>query len=840
MPTPRLEPHLPRHHRLCHAVPTVVALVVGLGASVVNAEDQLGKDALKDTSKDANNESSSGTIIKPGTIREVKIVGPKVYHPDRIRFILTTRMGAVLDPLALADDVKAIEKMGPFINVRSDIQQHEDRSVTITFTVTEQPYVSEVEFADLGYFQRSPVEKFVETKAGSWLNPLILENDRRAIEAHFQDKGYRYAHVTVQQEDTNGNIRVIFYTNLGPEIKVAGITYLGLPAKVFPKQVNLGLLNSPGNPYHAEMMPFDQGAVVRTIQELGWLDARLNGTRAEITDFIRPLEERRHNGPAFAPDGELNDSVMLVYDLAAGERYYLGSVSFVGNTVASGAALREAFGMAEGAPFKRADIQKAIERSRRIISNQGYARCSFLEDRGLDLENHRVNLVIHVEEGRKYHIGRVDIYGNYVTKDAVVRRAIDLMPGDLWNDDDIDESKRQIQRTGLFKNDPMRPIRLSPRFPADRPDEADLRVELEEDSTGTLNFQVGFSSSDGVFVQAGFGERNFNAQGFFAGLLTGDVTRDWRGAGQSLNLGVQWSKDTTSADLNWTNPHLMDGPYALSLGYSYINSRRRAWEERRSIPTVSLGRYFLNNDLRLNLSYSYTGLDISNPQSDAPNDAVFGAGKYYHNALTLGQSYDRLDNPRAPTRGYQANASETYSGDPLSGSSEWWSYTVKGDHFLPLVEGEQGGVTYFHLNARWTQIRTLGDSDAVPFYQRYYGGGPSPRHRGFESDRLSPTEINVFGNRAYSGGTTDALVSAEISVPVQDTNEGIRLALFTDWGNVWGAGENMSVNDMRTAVGFGIRFPIMIPVALDFAWLLDARDGESHSQIQFTLGQFHY
>ena len=826
MPAPHLELHLPRHRRLCHAVPTLVALVVGLG--LANAVEPIGKEV------------PAVTTAKANTVADVQIIGAKAYHPDRIRFILTTRAGAVFDPLALADDVRAIEKMGPFINTRSDIVRNKDGSLTVIFNVTEQPYVSEVEFADLGYFQRSPLEKFVETKAGTWLNPLILENDRRAIEAHFQDKGYRFAHVSIQQEDINGNIRVIFNTNLGPEIKVADVIFVGLPPKVFPKQLNQGLLNGPGNPYHAEMMIFDQGAVVRTIQELGWLDARLNETRAEITDFVRPLDERRHHGPAFAPDGEMNDSVMVVYDLAPGERYYLGSVSFVGNTVASSADLREAFGLAEGVPFKRVDIQKAIERSRRVISNQGYARCDFREDRGLDLENHRVNLVIHVEEGRKYRIGRVDIYGNYVTKDAVVRRAIDLMPGDLWNDDEIDESKRQIQRTGLFKNEPMRPLRLTPRFPADRPDEADLRVELEEDSTGTLNFQVGFSSSDGIFIQAGFGERNFNAQGFFAGLLNGDVSREWRGAGQSLNLGVQWSQDTTSADLNWTNPHLMDGPYALTLGYSYVNSRRRAWEERRSIPTISVGRYFLNNDLRLNLSYSYTGLDVTNPKIDAPNDALFGAGKYFHNAVTFGQSYDRLDNPRAPTRGYQANASETYSGNPLSGSSEWWSYTLKGDHFLPLIEGEQGGVTYFHVNARWTQIRTLGDSSAVPFYQRYYGGGPSPRHRGFESDQLSPKEINALGNEAYSGGTTDALFSGEISVPVQDSNEGIRLSVFTDWGNVWGPGEQMKVSDMRTAVGFGIRFPIMIPVALDFAWLLDARDGESKSQIQFTLGQFRY
>ncbi len=803
-----------------------MALVFGL--SGIGAEDKPATEVPKPVT------------VKANEVREVRIVGTKNYHPDRVRFILTTRAGMVFDPVAMADDVRAIEKMGPFTNTRSEIARNPDGSLIITFHVVEQPYVAEVEFADLGYFQRSPLEKQVVTKAGSWLNPLILENDRRAIEAHFQDKGYRYARVSVRQEDLHGNMKVTFFTNLGPEIKVANVVYLNLPAKVLPKQVDQGLLNAPGAAYHAELMTFDQGSVVRTIQELGWLDARLGGTRAEITDYIRPLDERRRNGPTFAPDGEQNDSVMVVYDLDPGERYYLGSVSFVGNTVASGAELRSAFELAEGVPFKRNDIQKAIERARRVISNQGYARCDIREDRGLDLVNHRVNLVLHVSEGRKYKIGRVDIHGNYVTKDAVIRRAIDLVPGDLWNDDDIDESKRQIQRTGLFQNNPMRPIRLAPRFPQDRPDEADLRVELEEDNTGTLNFQVGYSSSDGVFIQAGFGERNFNAQGFFSGLLAGDITRDWRGAGQSLNLGLQWSQDTTSADLSWTNPHLMDGPYALTLGYSYVTSRRRSWEEHRSTPTISVGRYFLNNDLRLNLTYAYADLEVLDPESDAPNDALFGQGKYYHNSLTLGQSYDRLDNPRMPTRGYQVNASETFSADPLSGSSEYWSYTLKGDHFLPLIEGEQGGVTYFHVNARWSQIRTLGDTDAIPFYQRYYGGGPNPRHRGFESDRLSPTEINILGNEAYTGGTTDALVSAEISVPVQDNNEGIRLALFTDWGNVWGAGETMEVSDMRTAIGFGVRFPIMIPVSLDFAWLLNAREGESNSQIQFTLGQFRY
>jgi outer membrane protein insertion porin family len=812
---------------LCPVVPTLAVLLFS-GVPLF-----AGDAAVPDT-------TPRPVVVKPNEIRDVKIVGAKNYHPDRIRFILTTRPGQVLDPVAMADDVRAIEKMGPFTNTRSEIERHADGSLSVVFFVVEQPYIASVSYPDLNYFQRSAIEKFMETQAGGWLNPLIMENDRRAIETYFQDKGYRFARVTVEKEDDRGNISLSFRVDLGQEIKVAKVIYKNLPQKVFPRQLDPILLNQAGNAYHAELMPFDQGAVVRAIQDQGWLDTKLLGTSTELTDYIRPLEERRRNGPAFAPDGELNDSVMVVYDLAPGERYYLGSVSFVGNTIATSEELRTAFEMAEGAPFKRTDIERAVERSRRVISNQGYARCDIQVDRGLDLENHRVNLVLHVSEGRKYHIGRVDIHGNYVTKDAVVRRAMDLMPGELWNDDSIDESKRQLERTGLFKRNLDRQLRMTPRFPADRPDEADLRVELEEDSTGTLNFQVGYSSADGIFIQAGFGERNFNAVGFFTGLLDGNVTRDWRGAGQSLNMGVQWSELSTSADMSWTNPYFLDGPFSLTLGYAYINSRRRSWEEVRSIPTVTVGRSFLNNDLRLNLSYSYTDLKVKDPENDAPNDALFGAGNYHINTTTFGQFYDRLNNPRLPTKGYLLTASESYTADPLANSSQWWSYTLRGDHFLPLFEGEQGGVTFFHVNARWSQIFTQGDDLNVPFYQRYYGGGPSPRHRGFENDRLSPTEINVLGNQAYVGGTTDALISGEISVPVQDSNEGIRLAAFTDWGNVWGAGESMSVDDMRTAVGFGIRFPIMIPVALDFAWLLDARDGESQTQIQFTLGQFRY
>ena len=255
---------------------------------------------------------------------------------------------------------------------------------------------------------------------------------------------------------------------------------------------------------------------------------------------------------------------------------------------------------------------------------------------------------------------------------------------------------------------------------------------------------------------------------------------------------------------------------------------------------MTLGRSFLRNDLNLSLGYSYTDLKVSEVADDAPNDALAGAGKYYYHSLSLNQSYDRLDNPRIPTTGYLLAATETVNGEPLGGTDSTWEYSLKGDHFLPLFEGDEGGVTYWHTSVRWRQLRPLGDTQVVPFYQRYFGGGPSPRHRGFEQFKLTPKELNRNGLVSDLGGTTDAILSGEFSVPVQGVNEGLRLAAFFDYGNVWGAGEELDLSSLRTAVGVGIRFPIALPVSLDFAFLLDAKPGESAAQVQFTLGQVRF
>jgi outer membrane protein insertion porin family len=780
------------------------------------------------------------------TVTDVRIEGTHTVHPDRIRFVTTVRAGRDYGverelPLALADDVRAIERMGPFTDTRTEVKFGDDPTkVTVVIRVTELPYVTEIAFTgldDAGWGADSDLKKKMETKVGGYANPLIVENDLRAIERHFRDKGHRGALARATTVPVPGGVALHIAIDLPPAVQVGRVFYRGLPDGMRHRRLDELLdrtqVNRPGRPWQPEMMEIDRGDVVRAIQDEGWLDCRLKGVDAEYTDFVRPLEERRRNGPEFVPDGAYDDRVHIVYDLDAGRRYRLGSVSFVGNTVAGGDELRTAFTMAEGDWFRRNDVTKAIERARRVISNRGYARCRFSPDRRINFETNTVDLVIRVDEGKQYRIGRIDIHGNEITRDSVLRRAIQLRPGELWNDDAVDESRRQILRGGLFKDDPRRPLTLLPDFPADRPDEADLVIDVDEESSGSLQVQLGYSSSTGIFGEFSYTERNFD----LIGALT-DPGNRWRGGGQILDLSVNWAQSRNSVSASWTDPALADGPYSFGLSGSRSDSSQRDWDEVRVSGGTSVGRNFLKNDLKLGLSYNYTDIRVKDVNTDAPDDAL--PGSYYMNTLGLSLTWDRLDNVRLPTSGWLVSASESLSGGIVSATTETSEYALKGDGFLPLLESDDGGVTFLHLGARWRQAFAIDGADRVPFYQRYLGGGPAPRHRGFAYNDLGPTAINQNGFKAREGGDRDLVATAELTYPLQGYNEGVCALVFTDVGNVWAEKAKADISELRVAWGFGVRFPMQFPISLDFAWLVDPKQDEASTQVHFGLGQMRF
>jgi len=777
----------------------------------------------------------------PPEVADVALDGARRVHAERVLGQLLTKPGDPLDPEALAEDVRRIENMGPFANATAVSEPVGQDRVRVIFRVQELPYIADLRIEGVGFWARRSLRKKVNLKRGDHLNPLLLEHNRRALEAHLRQQNYLRAEVSTRTEidEATGIGTVVFDVDLGRQVEVGMTHYDGLPDAVHEYFLDQHLINRPGSAFQTEMVELhDVGAVTEYLRDQGYLDARVTRHKVDFFDNVPAWQERSRHGPQVVPEGQRRNRVVLSFWIDAGQRYELGSVRFVDQSVVSEEQLRETFRLPEGHPFVRRDLEAAKDRALALVRNRGYAQAQLIEDVVAHPDEHRVDLVLHMREGDRYRIGRIDIDGNTVTKDAVVRRALRLQPGELWNDEGRDESVRQIRRTGLFETGPFRPLRIRPVFEEERdvPDEDDMKevdvvVQLDEASTGRFNFDVGFSSAVGIVGRVSFSERNFDLWG----LLTGN---GWRGAQHRLNTSASWSDERTELDLSWSNPHLMDSAWSFDTSFSRSDSSSLDWDELRLRSSAGIGRTFLDNDLRLKLSYSYVDLEIDDIESDANERALDGAGDYYFNSLSLSQSYDVLDHPVFPTSGFRVQLNETLNGDFLSASEDYYELSAQADAFIPLAKSQLEGVTFVHVGQRFRYLEAIGDG-AVPFFDRLYGGGPMPRHRGFERFDLGPFETNRNGLDARVGGTAELLTTVELSVPIQGVNSGLRGVLFTDIGQVWDAeNDSIDLGDLRTAAGVGLRFPQAFPIALDFAWLLDREDDEDSFQFHFTLAGF--
>jgi outer membrane protein insertion porin family len=769
-------------------------------------------------------------------IEEIVIRGNERVTTDRIRYRLRSRVGAPLRAQDVADDVRAINTAGPFMNGRSSIEFLDAGRVRLIFDMEELPLIGSVRFEGAGFWDSQSLSDKVETAAGEHHNPLTLEGDRRLLEEHFRKKNWVEVAVTVERiERADGLVDVVFRIDKGQPVKVARTIYLGLPDGAYKYFIDHALLfNRPGKPFNERMLDIDRQVVVNQLQDLGYLDAAVRDLRVERYDDLSGTDERRRHGPWHAPDGLRDDRAVLTFFIDSGERYRLGSISFIGNSVVSEEELRRAVGVDDGDWYRRVNIQSGLNVARDLIRDQGHARASFRIDYRPDLASRQMHLSVHVFEGDVYDIGRVDIDGNIVTKDAAIRRLLEVYPGDQYTQSAVDESRRQVARTGLFRNEPGAPLRLDPVFPEERPDEVDMDLEVHEAATGQLNASVGWVSGRGLVGRLEYTERNFD--------LLGLVT-EWpprlRGSGQTLNTALSYARERQSFSINWRNPHLFDSDFFLSSGFSLIFDDDDSIDYDQDIITTSasIGHYFFNRDLTLALGYRYTDRDISGVNEDRVESDV-QEDHYYDHSIFADQTYDRTNSRIIPTTGWKLELSESLNGRGMVPYQDYFDVELKGHVFVPLYEAGMGGVTYLHLRHENRWSRAL--SEPVPFYNRYYAGGPYPKHRGFERNEMRRGNSASGTNAINLSGTTDWVTSLELSYPVQGRNDGIRLIGFYDLGYMWLPDEQIDLGSLdqqaRQAFGFGIRFPMSLPVALDFAWLLDPEQDETRQQVHFSLG----
>ncbi|MGE0179391.1 MAG: outer membrane protein assembly factor BamA [Sphingomonas sp.] len=592
-------------------------------------------------------------------------------------------------------------------------------------------------------------------------------------------------------------VDVVFEISEGPRSRVRQINIIGnerfrdgqLIGEMATREVSWNPLQG-NTTYDPDRLAFDQQKLRQFYLTQGYADFRVVSAVAELTPDRRDF--------------------IITYVIEEGERYRFGNVGVESDIRDfSAEALRARLPMRTGDWYNARQVEDSVTSLNELAGLFGYAFSDVRPQFTRNREQLTMDVVFRVAETPRVYVERIDIQGNTNTRDEVIRREFRLAEGDAFNNVRVRRSRDRIQSLGFFQDNLE--IRQEQ---GSAPDRVVLGVDIQERATGELQLSAGFSSLERFLLSLSIRQRNF------------------RGRGQELRAGVNWSTYSQSVELGFTEPYLFDRNIAVGFdlfrrdynSFNFIGGQRETTYEqvttggqiRLGVPlteNISLAlRYGLTYDeISLAQDLYFTDPDGAGPLPPACDPLI--AGRYLCDSLgnrltsSAGYSilYSTLNNSIRPTNGLRLLLSQDFAG--LGGDVRYLRTRLSGARYWNL-----GRNFIFSISAEGGYIHSFEDGtptiDPVRLTDRFFLG--SPQIRGFDIRGVGPrvqripyeverdangvptsfaltTNQDLISDDAI-GGRAYYLARAEIEIPLGASvrDLGLRPSVFVDVGAVFG------------------------------------------------------
>jgi outer membrane protein insertion porin family len=758
---------------------------------------------------------------RPVSTVRVVIRGKKLASEQEVKNNLRIAAGQPFDAKVVKADVSTLYRLGRFGQVSADAVILQDGSVEVTYTVEEQQIIDSIDFAGNYVVTDQELRKAVPLQAGAPRDDFLLEQSVFRIKELYKGRGNYLVEVKVDESKLEQGL-LLFQVIEGPRVRIREIEFVGNEA--FPsEQLEAQLKTKPWvflfrkGELDEDQLVEDVAAVDRYYKERGYVDVRVD-RRVELSQDQREAK--------------------IVFVVSEGRQYRLRSIEIRGAGGAGTQVMtREQVGnlavIQRGDPFQKNLIdktKKAIEQAYQVM---GYVDVRVMDNWVRVGEEPEVDLLLSIREGTAFTTGLVDIQGNLVTRDKVVRRLVRFQPGRPMDGREIKNTEQRLERSQLFREP-----RVTPQAPSEEdPSVRDVLVEVKEKQTGSVNFGVGAGTDSGFFGEVSLKQQNFDLADWprsFDELVGG---RAFRGAGQTLNIAITPGVDVSNYNVTIGDPHLLDSDWGGNAGINYRNRIYFGWTEERlsglfglSTAIGDLWTFSVNPRLE---TITLTDFDPSTPV-----EVWEQRGPSYNSAVLAQLTRTEVDNVARPGRGSQVELQAGYHG------------AFGGDYMYPQVgiSVTQFFTTYEDFLGRKQTLRLRLQSNYIfsedaPVFERWYMGGRTMR--GFAFRTVSPKSNEVIGDDPPStfqtsstftpvGGNFLFFAGSQYELPVM--GEFLSVVTFVDSGTV---NNDDWLNQYRVGVGAGLRIYIpqfgQAPIALDFAYPLVKQENDEEQIFSFTL-----
>jgi outer membrane protein insertion porin family len=501
-----------------------------------------------------------------------------------------------------------------------------------------------------------------------------------------------------------------------------------------------------------------------------------------------------------------------------GDRWRLGGVGFTGNRRVSDERLLALFDRPRSGWLGSRFVDEGIAQVRELYGCEGFMT-AHVEPVLIERESLTADVVVRIEEGEQYGIGRIEIEGNTETRDKVIRRELAVQEGQVLDATSLRRSLSRLGQLEFFEIDEEEPLGLELDEEARR---VDLTLRGREAEPVKLSFGGGYGRTHGLYGQIQYLGRNF------------------RGRGETLSGSFQAGADLTWIRAGYSMPWLMDRRQSLGGELFVREETLDAGGQERFRQDLSGGRLKWGRRYGLfqTLTLGYTFRDVLDSRSriDANGDTLRQLVDREVSSLELGYILDRVDSPYSPTRGLRLSGSLELAGGALGGDSRYLRSRAALSLFQPLTGRRPRSVLGFNLEVGAVEAQ---GGTGLSFNDRFYRGGEGSL-RGFEALSISPRgdsgEMLLDGDGFRLGG--DRFLEAGLEYHLL-LDRILRLVAFADVGNVWAEGQSIDLGGLRRSAGLELRVTTsLFPQPLRFIWAenLSPLAGERFDTFQFAFG----
>ena len=814
-----------------------------------------------------NQETTTQNQQQPSYIlKDIVVDGVKKYSPAQILRFTGLSKGEMVDipGQKISNAIKKLWETDSFSEVEVYVEDIDGQSVVLKFYLQDLMELGEVKFTGkgIGKSKNEKLAKDNNLKPGTKITNNLISTLSNKIPDEYRKKGFADAKITIKDKVNANDANLLDWTvqvDKGKRVKIAKIEFDGneqvsdkkLRKKGFKdtkqKRLSISGILKPSK-FIKEKYDEDKVNLIKYYNSLGFRDARV------LSDSVW------RNDKGFNINVKLNE----------GKKYYIGNVSFIGNTSYTTDALQKLLGYRKGEIYDAVGFNKKVGEDggkeddsdiKSLYLNNGYL-FSKVEPIEKAVRGDSIDIEIRIKEGEKATWNRVTWSGNTTTHDHVILRSLRTKPGNLFSKLDI--KRTYFDLAGMQFFDPQQVGQDVVPNPQDNT--VDIHWTLVEKGSSQVQLQAGYGGNSFIGT-LGLTFNNFSLRNF---LKLKDFKPVPQGDGQTLSIQAQAGQYFKNYSLSFTEPWLFGTrPTALSVGLNHSSvhyTDTYGASQKLNIFSASAGLNKLlnwpDNYFSLYTGISFQSYNFSNYPFQFGSTTV-NNGNVNNFSFNVGLSRNSAGyDPIFPTTGSNVEASikftppyslfqkKDYSNMSAQEKYKWMEFfkiKLKADSYTEIL-----GKLVLRSSAEMGFLQGYKKELGAPPFERFYVGGTGLFGGRFDGRELIPlrgyenasTEGGTSADiTPYGGGTIYSRYAAELRYPISMNQTAKIFALtFAEAGNTWNNFSSFNPFQLKRSVGVGVRVYMGAfgLIGFDFAYGFDKYLGGTEPsgwQTHFLMNQ---